>query len=37
MVISAEYARMLTGSNLDLGTSFHYDANMGSIGVAWRF
>jgi opacity protein-like surface antigen len=37
MVINAEYARMLTGSNFDQGAHYHYDANMGSIGLAWRF
>jgi opacity protein-like surface antigen len=37
MVISAEYARLLTGTNLDNNVAYHYDANMGSIGLAWRF
>lgn len=37
MVISAEYARLLTGSNLDNSASYHYDANMASVGIAWRF
>ena len=37
MVISAEYVRLLDGSNVDQGIGYHYDANMGSIGLAWRF
>jgi opacity protein-like surface antigen len=37
MVISAEYVRLLNGSNFDQGVGYHYDANMGSIGLAWRF